>query len=120
MSRTQVQLSYNRFKKGQEDVNDNACSGRLSTSTTDENIEAVKKMILNNRRINITEFADDIGISFGSCQEIFTGVLGIKSTAAKIAPKLLNFKQNQCRMDIAQEMFTTFNDDIDLLKKKRL
>ena len=43
MSRTQVQLCYNRFKQGREDVNDNACSIRSSTSTTDKNIEAVKK-----------------------------------------------------------------------------
>ena len=44
MSRTQVQLWYNRFKECREDVNDNARSGRPSTSTTDENIEAMKEM----------------------------------------------------------------------------
>ena len=64
MSRTQVQLWYNRFKEGREDVNDDARPGRPSTSTTDENIEAVKKMILDNRRITIREVADDVGISF--------------------------------------------------------
>ena len=51
MSITQVYLWYNRFKKGREDINGNARSGRPSTSTTDNNIEAVKKMILNNRQI---------------------------------------------------------------------
>ena len=45
MSRTQVQLWYNWFKEGRECVNDDARPGRLSTSTTDENIEKVKKMI---------------------------------------------------------------------------
>ena len=39
MSRKQVQLWYNRFKEGREDVNDNACPSRSSTATTDENIE---------------------------------------------------------------------------------
>ena len=48
-------------------------------------------MILNNRRITIREVADNVGISFGSCQAIFTDVLGLKRAAAKIAPKLLNF-----------------------------
>ena len=37
--------------------------------------------------------------------------------AAKIVTKLLNFEQKQRRMDIAEEMLTTFNDDPDLLKK---
>ena len=49
LSRTQVQLWYNRFKKRREDVNDDARPGRPSTSTTDVNIAAVKKMILDNR-----------------------------------------------------------------------
>ena len=52
MSRTQVELWYNRFKERREDVNDDARPGRSSTSTTDENIEAVKKMILNNTHYN--------------------------------------------------------------------
>ena len=68
MSRTQVQLWYNRFKEGQ-DVNDDARVGRPSTST-DENIEAVKQMILDNCRITISEVADDVGISFQTTIQI--------------------------------------------------
>ena len=81
------------WKEGRQDVNDDACPGRPSTSTIDENIEAVKKMILDNRRITIREVADDVRISFGSCQAIFTDVLGMKRAAVKIVPKLLNFDQ---------------------------
>ena len=76
-SRTQVQLWYNQFKEGQEDINDFARSDRPSTSTSDKNIEAIKKIIFDNRRIIIREVADDVRISFGSCQAIFTDVLGI-------------------------------------------
>ena len=50
MSRTQVQLWYKRFTEGREDVNDDARPDRPSTTTTEENIEAVKKMILDNCR----------------------------------------------------------------------
>ena len=53
MSRTQVQLWHKRFQEGQEDFNDNVRPGRPSTSTAGENIEAVKKMILDKRRITI-------------------------------------------------------------------
>ena len=49
MNTTQVELWYKRFKKGRENVNNDAHPGRPSTSTTDKNIEAVMKMILNNR-----------------------------------------------------------------------
>ena len=63
------------------------------TIISHENIEAAKKMILNNRRITIREVADDIGVSFGSRQAIFTDVLGMKRAAAKNVPELLNFEQ---------------------------
>ena len=67
MSRTQVHLWHNRFKRDQEDVNNGAPTSCPSTSTTDKNIKAVKKMILYNRRITITEVANDVGISFDLC-----------------------------------------------------
>ena len=103
MSKTQVQLWYNRFKECREDVNDDDHPGLPSTSTTDENIEAVKNMILNHRII-IREVADDVSISFGSWQAIFKDVFAMKLAAAKIVPKLLNFKQKQRCMYIAEEM----------------
>ena len=74
-------------------------------------------MILNNRRITIREVADDVGISYGSSQAMLTDVLGLQRVAAKIVPKLLNFEQKHRRMDIGQDMLTTFNDNPDLFKK---
>jgi len=34
-----------------------------STSTTDENVEKVKEMVMNDHQITIKEVADDVGIS---------------------------------------------------------
>ena len=113
MSKTQVQLWYNQFK----DISDDVRPGRPSSSTADENIEAMKKMILDNRQITIREFADDVDISFVSCQAIFTNVLGMKGASAKIVSELQNFKKNQLRMDMSQEMLTTFNEDPVLHEK---
>ena len=86
--------------------------------TTEENIEAVKKMPLDNRSIGIREVDDDIGISFGSCQAIFTDIFGMKRVAPNTAQK--KFMQIERRMDIVQEMLTTFNGDPYLLQKKML
>ena len=83
------------FKESREDVNDDARPGCPNTSTTDKNIEAVKKIILDNRRITIREVADDVGTSFGSSQAILKDVLGMKHMAAKIVPKLQNFKRSK-------------------------
>ena len=74
----------------------------------------MKLIILYNCRMTIREVADDVGISFGSCQAIFTNVLFLKRAAAKIVPKLLNFEQKQRCMDV-QYMLTPFNDAPELL-----
>jgi len=117
MNKTSVYKWYKRFQEGREDVEDDERPGRPSTSTIDDNVEKVKKMIIDNRRIIIREVADDVGISFGSCQAIFSNVLGMKRVAAKFVPKLLNFDQKLCRKNIAQELLNEVNDDPELLKR---
>ena len=72
-------------------MNDDARPGRPSTSTTNENIEAVKKLVMKNRRITIREVAEDVGISVGSCHAIISNILGLKRVTAKFVPKLLTF-----------------------------
>ena len=89
LSKKSVYKWYKLFTEGREDVNDDARPGRPSTSTTDENVEAVKNIVKKNRRITIREVAEDVGISVGSCHEIFSDVLGMKRVAAKFVPKLL-------------------------------
>ena len=82
MSKTRVYESYKRFQDGREDVEDDERPGRLSTSTTDENVEKVKEMVMNDRQITIREVANDVGILISSCHEIFLNVLGMKRVAS--------------------------------------
>ena len=65
------------ISQGQEDVNDEERAGRPGTSTTDENIDEVKKIVFFNRRITIRELAEDLNMSIGSCHSIFTNDLGM-------------------------------------------
>ena len=44
----------------------NTHTNRPSTSTTNENTEAVKKIVMENRRITIREVAEDVGVLVGS------------------------------------------------------
>ena len=41
----------------------------------------------------------------------------MKYAATKFTTKMLNSEQKQSRMDVAQQILTTFNDDPDLLEK---
>ncbi|UYV83921.1 hypothetical protein LAZ67_X000611 [Cordylochernes scorpioides] len=94
LDRSNVYRWYKMFSEGREDVNDEERAGRPSTSTTDEKINEVEKMILANRRITVREVAEDLNISIGSCHSIFINDLGMRRVAAKFVPKLLNCDQN--------------------------
>lgn len=85
LNQSNVYRWYKMYSEGREDVNDEERAGRSSTSTTDEKIDEVKKIILANRRIIVREVAEDLNISTGSCHSIFTNDLGMRRVAAKLA-----------------------------------
>ena len=69
-------------------MNDEESDGRPSTSTKDEKIDEVKKMVLANRRIEtVRNIAEDLDISIGSCHLIFINDLGMTQVAT-ITPLL--------------------------------
>ncbi|UYV74964.1 hypothetical protein LAZ67_12001915 [Cordylochernes scorpioides] len=105
------------FSEGRVDVKDEERAGCPSTSTTDEKINEVEKIILANRRITVREVAEDLNISIGSCHSIFINDLGMRRVAAKFVPKLLNCDQKQHRMNIANEMLDSVFDDLNLLQR---
>ena len=82
VSQKSVYKWYKLFTEGQEEVNDDARPGRPSTSTTNENTEAVKRIVMENCQIAMREVAENVGISVGSCHEIFSDILGVKRVAA--------------------------------------
>lgn len=84
-------VNKGRFQEGREDVKD---AEHPSTSTTDENVEKVKATVMNDRWITIREVADDVGISNGSCNDIFANILGMKRVVEKFVPKLLHLNKN--------------------------
>ncbi|UYV78819.1 hypothetical protein LAZ67_16002878 [Cordylochernes scorpioides] len=117
LDRSNVYRWYKMFSEGREDVNDEERAGRPSTSTTDEKINEVEKMILANRRITVRGVAEDLNISIGSCHSNFINDLGMRRVAAKFVPKLLNCDQKQHRMNIANEMLDSVRDDPNLLQR---
>lgn len=68
LKKTVVYQWHERFKSGRESIEDDERSGRPSTSKTDENIDEVKEMLVNNRKLTIREIAEDLNIAYGSVQ----------------------------------------------------
>jgi hypothetical protein len=50
----------------------------------------VRSAVLDNHRITIREFSDELGLSFGSVHSILTDDLGTKRVSAKFVPRTAN------------------------------
>lgn len=117
MSQNRAFSWHREFKEGREDVNDLPRAGRPSTSTTDNNIVAVKNIVMENRSIGIRKVAALLDISYGSAEHILADVLGMKRVAGRLVPKEMNFLQKQYRMDISKEMISNADSDPTFIKR---
>jgi hypothetical protein len=61
---------FSRFKLGETSIEDSERPGRPSTGRTDENVENVREIFNEERRITITVIADRLGLSYGTWQRI--------------------------------------------------
>ena len=62
LSRTTIFEWHKRFREGRESVKDDECSGRPTTSRTDDNIADVDKMVKEYRNVTSRLIADTLGI----------------------------------------------------------
>jgi hypothetical protein len=92
------------FKKGHTSVTDNERSGRLSTSTTEENTERIRAMILDNRPVTIDEVAYHLLISHGSVHEIIHNHLGFRKVCARWVPKQLTEEHKRNHLTICRSL----------------
>ena len=61
---------FNEFKRGRRSLEDDTRSGRPTTAVNPDLIEAVKQIIMEDRRIKVAHIATMTGISVGSTETI--------------------------------------------------
>jgi len=116
LSRTQCYEWYQRFKSGRTSIENDPKSGRPSSSTGDDQIEKVRSVILENRRLTIREVSEEVGICKSSCHTILTEKLKMNRVAAKFVPRLLTEEQKQNRVAVSQELLDHSNTDENFMK----
>jgi len=116
MSRTQCCEWCKHFKEGRMSVGVDPRPGRASTSTNDDHVERVRAVIRGNPRLSVREVADEVGISIGSCHQMFTAKLQMCRVSAKFVPLLLTDDQKENRVDISQELLANANGNENFLK----
>ena len=92
MSRAVVYRCYARFRDGREDVKDDARSGRPSTARTDVNVESVRRLLTEDRRITLQVTADRLNVGKETVRRIVTEDLGKKKDLREICSSHLDHR----------------------------
>ena len=116
MSRTQCYAWFKRFKEGRMSVAEDPRPIRPSTSTNDDHVKRVRAVIHGNRCLTVREVAEEVGISIGSCHQIFTEKFQMHRISAKFMPCLLTDNQKENCVEISQKLLANANGNEKFLK----
>ena len=96
-------------------MEDDPKSGRPSTSKTDRNIERVKQLVRNDRRLTVRMIGEKLGLNRESVRKILRDDLAMRKVCAKMVPKILSEEQKQRRVNFCKDMLETTAGDADIL-----
>ncbi|XP_066302907.1 histone-lysine N-methyltransferase SETMAR-like [Branchiostoma lanceolatum] len=99
------------FKRGKESVKDDPRSGRPKTATTDNQVEAIHFMTVNDRRVTIRHIEHSLGISFGSVQNVLSNILGMNKLSARRVPRMLTSHQKLNRLEVSRTLLARFQSN---------
>ncbi|XP_075984950.1 protein GVQW3-like [Anticarsia gemmatalis] len=101
------------FQQGRETLEDDSRSGRPNTAVTDENIEKVKKIVLEDRRIKLWQIAEELSISKERIGDILHNRLHMNKVSARWVPKMLTPLDEQRRVETSQEFLDLCKDKLE-------
>jgi histone-lysine N-methyltransferase SETMAR len=106
------------FKRGRQSLEDDPRAGRPVEVTTHEMCEAVERVVLENRRVKVTEIAERINMSVGSVETIIHEHLGMRKVSARWVPRLLTPDMKHRRVECCQELLTRFENNFEDFKQR--
>jgi len=98
IKKTAVYKWVKRFSDRRESVTGEERSGRPATSRTEENIEKVRQIVSENRRLTVRSIAEQVNIDRETVRKILTENLDMSKVCAKMVPKELPEEQKQRRV----------------------
>lgn len=117
MSRAQVFQWHKKFKNGREGVEDEPRSGRAVEVRTDNNVQRVRALVRQDRRLTIRMLSGELNINRETVRKILIEDLSMKKLCAKMVPKNLSEEQKHVRMTVAQDCLEQLENDPKLLER---
>ena len=107
-SKTTVCKWAAEFQRGRSSLEDDPRSGRPKSATTEETINAVHDMVMDDRRLTKREIAEAVGISDERVLHILHDELRLRKLLARWVPHSLTLDQKRTRVKLSQEHLARF------------
>ena len=111
-SYAQVKFWLGEFKRGRTSSEDEARSG-CPLDATDEMCKKVRDLVYSDRRIQVEEIAQALGISHGSVSTILHDHLDICKLTARWVPQSLSDEQMATRASVCSPLLKRFRSKDD-------
>ena len=96
-----------RFKQGKQSIRDEPRPGRPKTSATPEKLQKLDDLIKANRRIRVTDLAEQLACSVGSVVNMVRQ-LGYRKVCARWVPRELTQDQKENRRQICEDLLREY------------
>ncbi|CAH1999878.1 unnamed protein product, partial [Acanthoscelides obtectus] len=90
---------YKEFKRGRVSLSDDPRAGAPKTAVTQENVDAVLKLIIEDRHVTYRDFEASLKISKTSIQKESQEELGVRKLVSRWIPHLLTEEQKAARVN---------------------
>ena len=114
-SYAQVKFWVGEFKRGRTSLEDEARSGRPLDATDKEMCKKVRDLVYSDRRIQVEEIAQALGISHGSVSKISHDRLGMRKLTVPWVPKSLSNEQMETRASVCSALLKRLRSKDDFL-----
>ena len=101
------------FKDPKHGFEDSPRTGRLSTITTDQKIQAVQRIVMCDLQISVCHLACGLAIPITKVYKIISNHLSMKKVSTIWVPKLLTSIQRANRVNCCQELLQESEANLD-------
>ncbi len=99
------------FKQGRTSTGSDPIPGKPCTATSEQNVEAVHRMVMTDRRMTIQHIAETLGFSIGSVHTILKKKLHMKKLSARWVLRMLTPYMKQKRLYNSRVLLQRLQED---------
>jgi histone-lysine N-methyltransferase SETMAR len=108
-SRATILNWFSEFKRGRATLEDGPRPGRPCDAVTVENVNRVRDLVNQDRRITYCQLQEAMHLSSSTINSILHEKLGLRKLAARWVPHLLTLEQKERRLDFCRFMLGKFD-----------